>query len=93
MKETNDGFKIAEHDLKMRGPGDFFATSSNVNFRQSGGFEFKFASMCNDTDLFSKAFATAKEIINVDPELNLPMHKELKKNISLKLKTSTSTIS
>ena len=93
MKETNDGFKIAEHDLKMRGPGDFFATSSNVNFRQSGGFEFKFASMCNDTDLFSKAFATAKEIINIDPELSLPMHKELKKNISLKLKTSTSTIS
>ena len=93
MKETNDGFKIAEHDLKMRGPGDFFATGSDVNFRQSGGFDLKFASMCDDTDLFAKAFTTAKEIINIDPELDMPQHQELKKNIAMKLKASTSTIS
>jgi ATP-dependent DNA helicase RecG len=93
MKETNDGFKIAEHDLKMRGPGDFFATNSDVNFRQSGGFDLKFASMCNDTDLFAKAFATAKEIINIDPKLDMPRHQKLKKNIAMKLQTSTSTIS
>lgn len=93
MKETNDGFKIAEHDLKMRGPGDFFATSSDVNFRQSGGFDLKFASMCNDTDLFAKAFATAKEIINIDPKLDMPRHQELKNKIAMKLRTSTSTIS
>ena len=77
----------------MRGPGDFFATSSDVNFRQSGGFDLKFASMCNDTDLFAKAFATAKEIINIDPKLDMPRHQELKNKIAMKLRTSTSTIS
>ncbi len=93
LKNTNDGFEIAENDLKLRGPGDFFATSSDINFRQSGGFEFKFASMCDDNDLMAKAFATAKEIINLDPALDLEVHKMLKEKIIDKLKTSTSTIS
>ena len=93
MKSTNDGFEIAERDLTLRGPGDFFATNSNDSFRQSGGFEFKFASMCDDNQLFSMAFATAKEIINKDPKLDLPIHKGLKETIIDKLNASTSTIS
>ena len=93
MKSTNDGFEIAERDLALRGPGDFFATNSDANFRQSGGFEFKFASMCDDNELFTKAFGTAKEIINIDPTLDMPIHQELKKAITNKLNASTSTIS
>jgi ATP-dependent DNA helicase RecG len=93
MKSTNDGFEIAERDLAQRGPGDFFATNSDNNFRQSGGFDFKFASMCDDTDLFSSAFATAKQIINADPNLDLPIHKGLKEAVIDKLNASSSTIS
>ncbi len=93
MKSTNDGFEIAERDLAQRGPGDFFATNSNNNFRQSGGFDFKFASMCDDTDLFSTAFATTKQIINIDPNLDLPIHQELKEAVIDKLNASSSTIS
>jgi ATP-dependent DNA helicase RecG len=93
MKSTSDGFEIAERDLMLRGPGDFFATNSKDNFRQSGGFEFKFASMCDDNQLFYQAFATAKEIINIDHTLDLPIHQGLKEAIINKLNASTSTIS
>ena len=41
MKTTYDGFEIAEKDLLLRGPGDFFSSVSDNNLRQSGGFEFK----------------------------------------------------
>ena len=93
MKSVSDGFEIAERDLTLRGPGDFFATNSSDILRQSGGFQFKFASMCDDTDLFSAAFATAKKIINIDPKLDLPIHKGLKEAMIDKLNASTSTIS
>ena len=93
MKSTNDGFEIAERDLALRGPGDFFATNSAESLRQSGGFEFKFASMCDDNELFATAFATAKEIVNIDPKLDLPIHRGLKEAIINKLNASTSTIS
>ena len=93
MKITNDGFEIAERDLTLRGPGDFFASNSDVNFRQSGGFEFKFASMCDDNNLFEAAFRAAKEIINIDPKLELQIHSGLKSTIVDNLKSSISTIS
>lgn len=93
MKSTNDGFEIAEHDLTLRGPGDFFASNIGDNFRQSGGFEFKFASMCDDNTLFTSAFSTAKEIVEIDPKLDLPAHSQLKKVILDKINSSSSTIS
>lgn len=93
MKSTCDGFEIAERDLALRGPGDFFATNTDNNLRQSGGFGFKFASMCDDNNLFSAAFATAKQIINIDPSLDLPIHQGLKEAVINKLNASSSTIS
>ena len=93
MKNTYDGYEIAEKDLLLRGPGDFFSSISNDNFRQSGGFNFKFASMCDDSELFKKAFSTAKLIIEKDPDFNLPEHKMLKDEIYNLLKTDASTIS
>lgn len=92
MKLTNDGFEIAEQDLKLRGPGDFFSSNSNSNFRQSGGFEMKFAPMCDDNELFSKAFSTAKSIIELDPHLSMDEHAELRKILLNKI-NSSSTIS
>ena len=79
MKSTYDGFEIAEKDLMLRGPGDFFSINTDNNIRQSGGFDFKFAEKCDDNDLFELAFSVAKKIVNDDPELNSEENSLLKK--------------
>ncbi len=94
MRTTYDGFEIAEKDLLERGPGDFFASLSNPeSLRQSGGFQFKIASLTTDTTIMNAAFLSAKKIISDDPELvkaeNLLLSKEVSKFIS----TDFSTIS
>ena len=94
MRTTYDGFEIAEKDLIMRGPGDFFASlSSQDSLRQSGGFEFKLAKLCDDSELFEKAFGTAKEILASDPGLIKPEHEELRRALSKQIMPITSTIS
>ena len=92
MKNTNDGFEIADKDLLLRGPGDFFSSKSDNNLRQSGGFEFKMASVCNDGDLFNSAFRAAKEILDSDPDLALAHHSLLREEIAAFI-YNTSTIS
>ncbi|MBQ2863333.1 MAG: ATP-dependent DNA helicase RecG, partial [Clostridia bacterium] len=64
MKTTYDGFLIAEKDLKMRGPGDFFAVGSGVDsrIRQSGENVFRMANVCSDEGLFEAAFSDAAEV-------------------------------
>lgn len=93
MRTTYDGFDIAEKDLILRGPGDFFSSVSDNNLRQSGGFGFKFASLCDDSQLFSQAFAIAKSIISIDPKLSLQEHQLLKTEIERRFNISQSTIS
>lgn len=93
MRSTCDGYEIAERDLALRGPGDFFTLNSNVNLRQSGGFEFKFAGLCDDISLFNLAFSTAKEITSEDSELNSEENLELKRMLSVAINSSLSTIS
>ena len=93
MKSTYDGYAIAEKDLLLRGPGDFFSNISDNNLRQSGGFEFKFATMCDSSEFFDKAFSSAKAIVNDDPELQKVEHQELKKEIERRLNIAVSTIS
>ena len=93
MRTTYDGYEIAEKDLLLRGPGDFFSSISDNNLRQSGGFDFKFASMCDNTDLLGAAFSAAKAIVSADPKLELPEHSELKMRIENLLNISSSTIS
>lgn len=73
MEETGDGFKIAEADLKMRGPGDFLGT------RQHGLPEFQHADILNDQYLLEMAKNTALELIGNDPWLDNPRYAELKK--------------
>lgn len=63
MRETNDGFIIAEKDLQIRGPGDFMGS------RQSGFLRLKAASLVNDTELMAKAREDAVEILREDPGL------------------------
>lgn len=81
MRTTYDGFEIADKDLLLRGPGDFFSSNSDNTFRQSGGFEFKLAKLCDDTELFDAAFSSAKSITKQDPALSLPEHTALKENL------------
>ena len=57
MLETNDGFKIAEEDLKLRGPGEFFGT------RQHGLPEFKIGDIINDYDIIKLAREDAFELV------------------------------
>ena len=93
MTSTYDGFSIAEKDLELRGPGDFFSAQGNENLRQSGGFEFKFARMADDSALYSKAFECAKAIISDDPDLIKEKNRKLKEEIEKRLSISASTIS
>lgn len=93
MKNTYDGYEIAEKDLILRGPGDFFASSAQSSLRQSGGFEFKLAKLCDDTELFELAFKTAKEISEKDPFLEAEEHRLLKSALDEYITPTSSTIS
>jgi ATP-dependent DNA helicase RecG len=72
MVATTDGFKIAEADLELRGPGEFFGT------RQSGLPEFRVADLLRDAPLLEEARREAQAIIAVDPELREPIHRGLR---------------
>jgi len=72
MVATNDGFKIAEVDLELRGPGEFFGT------RQSGLPEFRVADLLRDAPLLDEARREAAAIVAVDAELRAPAHRGLR---------------
>ncbi len=93
MRTTYDGFEIAEKDLLLRGPGDFFASVDSESFRQSGGFEFKLASLSDDTDLFSAAFSSAKMLVAEDPELEREENHGLRVELDRYITPRASTIS
>ncbi|HEX7574516.1 MAG TPA: ATP-dependent DNA helicase RecG [Bacteroidota bacterium] len=71
MVATTDGFRIAETDLQLRGPGDFFGT------RQSGIPEFKIADILADAALLDEARADALAIVESDPHLGKSEHRSL----------------
>lgn len=93
MKTTYDGYEIAEKDLMQRGPGDFFSRNKDDNIRQSGGLEFKFASMCNDSSILNLAFSIAKSILSSDPTLDSEKHVGLKSEVQKRIYAEDSTIS
>ena len=68
MVRSNNGFEIAEEDLNIRGPGEFFGT------RQSGMPTFKIANIISDAELLESAKKEAMNIIQKDPQLNQPEH-------------------
>jgi ATP-dependent DNA helicase RecG len=72
MARTNDGFQIAEEDLSLRGPGEFFG------IRQSGFPDFRVAQLVRDTPILIEARKEAFRLIQEDPELVHPSHSVLR---------------
>lgn len=75
MVKTNNGFEIAETDLKLRGPGDIFST------KQSGFPDLKHADLIHDADLISLTKNIAFDLINKDPSLDSPSNSVVRKNL------------
>lgn len=75
LASTNDGFRIAEEDLRLRGPGDFFGK------RQHGLPQLKVADFATDLELLKEAKQAAEGLITDDPELVRPEHRALRGRI------------
>ena len=73
MTRSNDGFAIAEHDLKLRGPGELFST------RQHGLPDLKIANIIDDFDLLVLARKNAFDLVKDDPMLTKPQHRNIRK--------------
>ncbi|OGR24710.1 MAG: ATP-dependent DNA helicase RecG, partial [Desulfuromonadales bacterium GWD2_54_10] len=75
MESTNDGFRIAEADLEIRGPGDFLGT------RQSGMPDFRVANILRDASILEQARQTAFDLLEHDPELSSPDNANLREEL------------
>ncbi|MBQ4649986.1 MAG: ATP-dependent DNA helicase RecG [Firmicutes bacterium] len=75
MCSTEDGFTIAEEDLKLRGPGELFGT------RQHGLPELNISDLVQHVDILDKVRFVARDIIDADPELEAPQHQVLKERV------------
>lgn len=71
LRETADGFKIAEQDLRIRGPGDLMGT------KQHGLLDFRVADLIQDSVLLERARQAAIKLLSTDPTLSLPQHAAL----------------
>ena len=72
MCETNDGFKISEVDMKLRGPGDILGT------QQSGVVDFKRLDLAHDGHIIKAAKDTVEALLRADPSLQMDQHQALK---------------
>lgn len=76
MKNSTDGFYIAEEDLKLRGPGNFFG------YKQHGLPDLKIASLLDNSEILGKVKAVAENIIETDPLLEKPENRGLKNSVA-----------
>ncbi len=72
MVETNDGFKISEVDMQLRGPGDILGT------QQSGVVDFKRLDLVNDSGIIKATKNTVEKILEADPLLSRPDNQIIK---------------
>lgn len=89
LKDNHDGYKIAELDLAMRGPGDFIAERGGY-VRQSGEASFRLATLSGDSKMLYDAFEAAKATHAKDPELALPENAALRERLSCGKETDIS---
>jgi len=71
MVSTTDGFKIAEEDLRLRGPGEMYGT------KQSGNLDFKIADLVQEGVMLEVARQAAIAVVESDPRLSKPEHRLL----------------
>jgi len=86
MENSNNGFVIAEEDLKLRGPGDFFG------IRQHGLPEFKLANLLKDIEVLKLAIDASKETLEMDPKLEKEENINLKKALNVKFGDAVSGV-
>ncbi|MCZ7558166.1 MAG: ATP-dependent DNA helicase RecG [Bacteroidia bacterium] len=82
MQQTTDGFRIAEVDMEIRGPGDLWGT------QQSGFPVFRLANLLEHGSILQRARAAAFDIVERDPQLRLDEHTTLRTQLGPKLRTS-----
>ncbi len=82
MIRSNDGFEIAEQDLRLRGPGEMFST------RQHGLPDLKIANIIDDYDLLVMARKNAFELVTQDPMLTRPEHRNIRRALISKFSDS-----
>ncbi|MFM8835092.1 MAG: ATP-dependent DNA helicase RecG, partial [Cytophagales bacterium] len=82
MVRTNNGFEIAEVDLKLRGPGDLMGT------QQSGALDLLIADLSKDTEVLKQAREAAIELLENDPSLAKPENKAVLLQIQSLRKTA-----
>ncbi|MEN7546695.1 ATP-dependent DNA helicase RecG [Rapidithrix thailandica] len=80
MVKTNNGFEIADVDLKLRGPGDLSGT------QQSGVLDLKFADLAKDNQIIKEAREAAQSVIKKDPDLQQNEHRVITKQLSQLMK-------
>lgn len=76
MEQTNDGFRVAEEDLAIRGPGDFLGT------RQSGVPILSMTNLARDGALLAQARQDAERMLERDPELTAPAHRAVRDELT-----------
>ena len=72
MEKINDGFRIADEDLKLRGPGEVFGQ------KQSGFFQYKIADIVKDGEIIREARELAFDLVKLDPTLSRSFNKDIK---------------
>ena len=77
LTQTTDGFRIAQEDLRLRGPGDFFGQ------RQHGLPQLKVADFASDLELLNQARQAAQELVEGDPDLMREEHRPLRRRVEL----------
>ena len=82
MSKTNDGFKISEEDLRLRGPGDFFGS------RQHGLPEMHVADLGADMNVMQRAQSEAQLLLASAPELSAPEHAALRQSVERMLRVN-----
>ena len=82
--QTNDGFELAQQDLKLRGPGDFFGR------RQHGLPQLKMADFATDLAQLEQARQAAQTLLKQDPALSQPEHRLLREEVERMFAAQTS---